>query len=542
MDFILSAIAFIIIFSVIILIHEYGHFWAARRAGIKVEEFGIGLPPRIWGKKKGGIIWSVNWIPFGGFVRLYGEDSSDPKILKDPKSFASKPLRKRMLVAVAGVLMNFILAILLLTIGFSIGIEPLLVNSEDVFGAINDRTIEIANGTIVKSVEEGSISYEAGLRDEDIIVGINGEDIFDPYSQLKILEETPTEENIFLVINRNGETMDIRIDSSRDLQSFGVEMYGYINIPRLAIGEIKPDSEAVSAGLMQGDVIIKMNNNQIYSINDYQTIVNNENVIEFEIFRDNQDIIKTVEFNQDARVVVGSIVPDSPAFEAGLKSEDIIISINGEKISTPQQAVDISSNNIGKEVTYNIKRGEETIELKAVPGEDGRVGFGITTMASYKNNQLSLFGVQVPTSIKKINDIKLPIHKAFIQSFHETGRLAVLTVGMVGDLVKSLTSKFAVPDGVSGPVGIATMTHLFVQQGLLALLRFTALLSLSLGVINIIPFPALDGGRLLFLLLEGIRGKRIPAKWETLINATGFFLLLGLILFVTYSDILNIFS
>lgn len=542
MDFVLSAIAFIVIFSLVILIHEYGHFWAARRAGIKVEEFGIGMPPRIWGKKKNGVIWSINWIPFGGFVRLYGEDSNDPKVLKDSKSFASKPLRKRMLVAVAGVLMNFILAILLLTIGFSIGIEPLLVNAEDVFGAIDDGTIEIANGTIVKSVEVGSVAYEAGLRAEDIIVSINGEEIYDPFSQLKILEEQPTEKNIFLEINRNGETKEIRIDSSRDLKSYGVEMYATINIPRLVIGEIKPDSEVSAVGFMNGDVIIKMNNNQIYSINDYQTIVNINNRIDFEILRDNQTINKTVEFNQDARVVIGSIVPDSPALNAGLKSEDIILSINGEKIFTPQQAVDISTKNIGKELTYSIKRGNETLELKAVPGEDGRIGFGITTMASYKNNQLSLYGKQVPTSIKKVNDIRLPIHKAFIQSFHETGRLAVLTVGMVGDLVKSLSSKFVVPEGVAGPVGIATMTHLFVQQGLLALLRFTALLSLSLGVINIIPFPALDGGRLLFLLVEGIRGKRVPAKWETLIHALGFFILIGLVLLVTWSDILNIFS
>ena len=542
MDIVLSGIAFVVIFSAIILIHEYGHFWAARRSGIKVEEFGIGLPPRIWGKKKKGIIWSVNWIPFGGFVRLYGEDSSDPKILKDPKSFASKPLRKRMLVAVAGVAMNFILAILLLTIGFSIGIEPLLVNSDDVFGAIADGTIEIDNGARVKNVDEGSIAYDAGLKPNDIIVSVNGEDLYNPYEQLAILEAQPTEQDIFIDVYREGEVKNIEIDSSRDLDSFGIELYGIINLPRLAVNEVKPDSESSLAGIQPGDRIIKMNGQQIYSISDYQALINTENTIDYEVLRNNEVINLSVEFNQHERVVIGSIMPNSPAHEAGLKSEDIVLSINEEKILTPQQAVDISSNNIGEELTYNIKRGDEVIDIKAVPGDDGMVGFGITTMATYRNNQLSLYGVDETTSILKINDIQLPVHKAFIQSFRETGRLAVLTVGMVGDLVKSVTSKLAVPEGVAGPVGIATMTHLFAQQGLLALLRFTALLSLSLGVINLIPFPALDGGRLLFLLVEGIRGKRIPAKWETLIHALGFFILIGLILFVTYSDILNIFS
>lgn len=542
MDIVLSGIAFVVIFSAIILIHEYGHFWAARRSGIKVEEFGIGLPPRIWGKKKKGIIWSVNWIPFGGFVRLYGEDSSDPKILKDPKSFASKPLRKRMLVAVAGVAMNFILAILLLTIGFSIGIEPLLVNSDDVFGAIDDGIIEIENGARVKNVEEGSVAYDAGLKPDDIIVGVNGEDLYNPYEQLAILEAQPTEQDIFIDVYREGEVKNVEIDSSRDLDSFGIELFGIINLPRLAVNEVKPDSESSLAGIQPGDRIIKMNGKQIYSISDYQALINTENTIDYEILRNNEVINLSVEFNQDERVVIGSIMPNSPAYEAGLKSEDIVISINGEQILTPQQAVDISSNNIGEELTYNIKREDEVIEIVAVPGDDGLVGFGITTMATYRNNQLSLYGVDETTSILKINDIQLPVHKAFIQSFRETGRLAVLTVGMVGDLVKSVTSRLTVPEGVAGPVGIATMTHLFAQQGLLALLRFTALLSLSLGVINLIPFPALDGGRLLFLLVEGIRGKRIPAKWETLIHALGFFILIGLILFVTYSDILNMFS
>ena len=128
MDLILSGIAFLIIFSVIVLIHEFGHFYAARKSGIKVEEFGIGLPPRIWGKKIKGVIYSVNWIPFGGFVKLFGEDYSDPKLLKSKDSFVAKPLRNRMAVVLAGVFMNLVLAIGLLFIGFTFGIQPLITS------------------------------------------------------------------------------------------------------------------------------------------------------------------------------------------------------------------------------------------------------------------------------------------------------------------------------------------------------------------------------------------------------------------------------
>src|SRR3989344_4100948 len=105
-----SVLIFIVTLLILVLIHELGHFLTAKKFGIKVEEFGFGIPPRAWGKKVGETLISINWLPFGGFVRLYGEDEVDQKALQNPRSFAAQKVWKRIVVVFAGVFMNLILA------------------------------------------------------------------------------------------------------------------------------------------------------------------------------------------------------------------------------------------------------------------------------------------------------------------------------------------------------------------------------------------------------------------------------------------------
>ena len=365
-----TIIAFIVIFSILILVHEWGHFTAARQAGIHVEEFGIGLPPKIKTlyKDRKGTEYTLNWIPFGGFVRLLGEDSADPKLLKDHRSYASKSIWKRTTVVLAGVLMNFVLAWLLIAIGFTVGMKPFLATQEDVDKAVASGIVETKSVYLVHDIDPSMPLARTELKKGDMIVAVNG--------------------------------------------------------------------MSVSEEMVISEVLVP-------------------------------EAMNTVAF------------------------------LHGEK----EMAIQVPANTERK--------------------------LGMT--------------ISLENFIVKVNEVRYPFYLAPVKAVWEVGRLSVLTVKMLGQVVSTLVTKLTVPEGVAGPVGIAKMTHTFAKQGFMALVQFTAMLSISLGVINVMPFPALDGGRLLFLLFElGLR-RRLSARWETVAHSVGYALLMLLILAVTWHDIVGLF-
>lgn len=363
---ILTAIAFLVIFSLLVLVHEIGHFVAARKAKIKVEEFGLGLPPRakkLW-KDKLGTLYSLNWIPFGGFVKMLGEDATDKKALDDPESFASKSLWRRFTVIVAGVTMNFIMAIVLLTIGFTIGMKPFLITPEDF-----------------------QYHYEVG--------------------------------NI-------------------------------VGSPSLAIQDVIEGGIAAESGVLAGDVIKK---------------------------------------------------------------------INGQNIEIDSDVLEMQAS--FPTITYEILRGTELLTFEMTPDEDNKVGVSLNS------------GFEV----EEIKDVRYPFYQAPIEALKTSAVLGFLTVDMFGQLIVNLT-KFVMPTDVAGPVGIVQMTHKIVEVGdFMELIKFTALLSISLAVINILPFPALDGGRLVFIVYEAIARRKPSPTIEAYIHGIGYLFLMGLILVITWNDL-----
>ncbi len=204
----LIIIAFIVIFSVVIFVHELGHFYFARRAGVRVEEFGFGLPPRLWGRKKGDTIYSLNLIPFGGFVRLYGEGD---EFLKDKWAFSSKTPLAKLTVVVGGVLLNIVFGFVAMMIGFWASMPPLVTPIEQY---VADNT-KVESRTVIAGVVEKSAATKAGLLPGDFLVTVDGKQFTLP-EEFKNYIQSRGSGAIKFVVQRNSAEQTIIVTPARN--------------------------------------------------------------------------------------------------------------------------------------------------------------------------------------------------------------------------------------------------------------------------------------------------------------------------------------
>jgi regulator of sigma E protease len=368
----LTLLIFLVILSVLVLIHEAGHYFAARLFGVKAEEFGYGLPPRVFGFVKVGkhwkrvsgsdkreyanTVWSLNWLPIGGFVRIKGESGEAEH---DADSFHVKPIWQRILILSAGVLMNWLLAAVLFSIGLMIG------------------------------------------------------------------------------------------------------------------------SPAVLDDLPPGATISK------------------------------------------PQVTIIDTLPNSPAAKAGIQSGDVVVRVGAEDAKTLEQTRQLIADQQTRPFTLQLRRENKDLYVNVTSvylAEAQRTGIGI--------------------GLVDTGTVRYPFLKAIQGGFILTvdySKAVILTfVELFGDLFRG-SAKTA--SQVTGPIGIAVTTGHIAKQGIMALIQFTAILSINLAVVNFLPIPALDGGRAAFLIVEGLRKKAMNRQTEALIHNISFLILIGLILLVTIRDV-----
>jgi regulator of sigma E protease len=218
---------------------------------------------------------------------------------------------------------------------------------------------------------------------------------------------------------------------------------------------------------------------------------------------------------------VGGVLADSPALTAGLQAGDKITAIEDITVSSSEEIQNILKDKTNTSVKFTILRGEESLDFPITTDDAGKIGISFAL---------------------KLKIDQYPFYTAPYYALQETGRLSLETVKFAGAFFGKILTRGELEDGVGGPVKIAEMTYTLVSFGdLMKLLQFVVLLSLSLAVVNLMPLPALDGGRFFFLLIEAITGRPVNQNFEILLHRLGFFALLALIVAITYRDIISLF-
>ncbi|OHA00992.1 MAG: hypothetical protein A3C07_05190 [Candidatus Sungbacteria bacterium RIFCSPHIGHO2_02_FULL_47_11] len=352
-----TLILLIVAISVLILVHEWGHFYSARKLGVSVEEFGFGFPPRLVSRMWRGVRYSFNLLPLGGFVKIYGEHGEGES---DQKSFMSRPVWQRFIILGAGVFMNIVLAWLFFSVGAAVGVPHI---AQD-----------------------------------------DAQDI--PVSIIAVLPETPADR----------------------------------------------------AGFRAGDQILEMRSG----------VVNAK-----------------VSHEGDIRAFVDAYA--------------------------------------GEEVKISVRRGGEVREVSVIPRARFPQGEGPLGIA-----------------LAKLTVVRVPWYRAPVEGAETLWRSIVVTASGLAAIARELVSNGRTSVPVSGPVGIFFFAQDSTSLGIAYILQFVGLLSVNLAILNILPIPALDGGRILFLVIEKARGVRINPAIENIIHTAGFVILILLMVVVTYYDIVRV--
>lgn len=458
-DFLLGLASFVVVLVPLVIIHEFGHFIAAKLAGITVLEFGIGFPPRAATLfTRGDTIYTINWLPIGGFVRPYGEDFVRQKTedelvqdrseieergIKNPKSVFEAGPWERMLFMAAGPGINFLTALILFIIIGLIG-QPF---------ARADVTIY--------DIQENSAAAQAGLQQGDIIVAINGENVESADGFNDRIADIEANKPVTLTVERDGEQFDT-------------------------------------------------------------TMVNTAG--------DATDI---------ERVYVTSVQEDRPA--AGkFEQEDLIIQVDGVDITSIKQLQDYTQDRENQEMIVTVLRGTETVDIPVVPTEDSdgviRIGIGIVAV------EPASIGLVAINRDEETYTRQLPLGEAISTGVDEFVDMHVIMYEFVGDLfsgdIEPSAARPVSPVGI-GQIGGPVFEQTLDEGEMYPIVLFAALISISLALTNLLPIPGLDGGRILFVIIELIRGKPMEPEREGLIHFIGVVLLLGLIFFTVINDIVN---
>lgn len=521
-------LAIVPILAFLIVIHELGHFFAARSVGVKVEEFGIGLPPRVKGWRRNGVLWSLNALPIGGFVRVKGEDAND----RDPGSLHNVSAWARGWFLLAGPLAN---------LGAAIVLSILLVAT---VGVQIERPF-------ISGVESDSPAQQAGWQPGDRIVSINGEDTESTGAVSDVVNANLGEE-ITVVIQRGDESLETsvvpRVDPPANQGSTGIT-FGDVRFSDVQIDEIRPDTPAAEAGLQRGDRIVEINGIEIEAMHQAYMIMDDHIGQDVSLTYERDGERTAIDFSvPEASLPVTEVTAGSPAARAELYSSDEITHVNGDPITTGQAFISTMIDNSGETVAIDFVRttDEGRVEMST--------NINVPNLAELERSQVTAnLGLSL---LQPSGFHELGIEPIGYVSYEPVAGNQVVQqgwsqfTGLITGTIEALRMAFsggAPLDSFVGPIGMGQMTGELISAAngnvLPILLNLTMLISIALGLFNLLPIPALDGGRLVFVIIEILRGgKRVPPEKEGAVHMVGMILLLGLIFYIAFGDVSRLIS
>ncbi|RLC48065.1 MAG: RIP metalloprotease RseP [Candidatus Coatesbacteria bacterium] len=429
-----TILMFLVVLGILVLVHELGHFSAAKSLGVRVDQFSIGFWPKLFGIKWGETEYMVSLIPWGGYVKIAGQEEPEGD---EPEHYelCSRSKLQRLYVFVAGPFANLILAALLFPLIYMLGISV---------SAYIDQPARVG------WVEKGSPAATAGIRSGDRIVEVMGTPTPTWEDALTEIGSRP-QQHISIVVERDGQRRTVNLTVAEE-RRYGAGVIG-VGMP------IPP--------------------------------------------------------------VIANVMHGRPAERAGLEAGDLVLSINGVKVSDWMQLRDAVRGSDGKPLVMQVKRGEKLLNLTVVP------------KFSEELNSFAI-GIGAPPSPTKM------MRYSFGESVYRGERKLLSTMGLTFEVLWRLVTGQASIKSLGGPIMIARVAGQYARAGATPLLQLIAFLSVQLFILNLLPIPVLDGGHVLFLGIEAATKRPVSMKFKETATRIGFAVLIGFMLLVSYNDILKL--
>ena len=594
-----NVILVIIGIGLLIFIHELGHFLMAKKIGVKVLAFSLGFGPAILKKKWGETEYRLSLVPLGGYVKLAGESPDEEKI-GAKWEYASKSVGQRACVIIAGVALNAVLAFIAFIVAFQIGVP--FITSE------------------VGQVMPGSPAWEAGIQKGDKIIEADGNKDIDFEDLFTVVALSDSDEGIDLKVERGNNVFDVNVipeyDDEHGIQRMGIMPAASLEIDKIFTFE-NNDSPASNAGIQVEDVVVAVNGNRISTEDEFREIETSsaEKEMLITVLRDNKEIELKATPSKATRWMLGiscatatldGVKNNSLASKAGLIKGDEIIEINSKPVTGFTSIKNLIIGSEDENCIISVKRGN-TFTLIAVPLTDTKAKEeflgGLTPFYGLKVDSLveefpaEKIGLMPGDMIVSLNEKELkdwnnllqivtmsygkPMtiewvrgNERFVSTIESkkdeknaAGRIGIKfkekTVikkyGLIGSCVigtqkaiinvqrlyltiKGFVSQRLSTKNVGGVILIAQASYESAKVGVGKLVYFLGILSLQLALLNILPVPVLDGGHLLFLAIEKVKGSPVSQRTLAIAQYIGFGFIITLVIYATRNDIMRLLT